>query len=568
MLSVAADAVDNGYAENIKSFESTYVINQDSSIDVTEDITYDFGDNQKHGIERQIQTTFSDKKAAISNVFAINENTGDYLNASVSQSDKYTVIRIGNSDTLVTGIHEYKIRYQLVGAFNYFSDKDEFYWQVTGTGWEVPIANASAIVDFANLGVDNATAYYCYAGTSSSQNACQKASLSTDKTYTFSQVQLASQNGLTIALAFAPGSVEKTIIPLTFGEKYGFYMTIGVEIFLLLIFIASVLYTNRYALKKGTIVPLYDPPEGMTPIETGFVLDTKADARDISAELIYFAVNGYLKITKIDSKSIFGKHSDYELTKLKEMLPDETKPYDSEIFEAIFQFGNTVKISELQARSGASTLSGQGASLIQIPRDIRNFFAEKGFVSKHAQATTMSVLVLIFIAFALVTMLGGAGIIPGLTFLGSYKLALIGSYFLLFGGIFFSGLMMKPLTKAGAELRDQALGLKMYIKTAEIDRIKFHNAPEKTPEQFEKLLPYAMVFGLEKEWAKQFEGIYTQNPSWYFDPSGTVFAPALFTDSLKSFSSSVGSSFSSSSSGSSGGGSVGGGGGGGGGGSW
>ena len=111
------------------------------------------------------------------------------------------------------------------------------------------------------------------------------------------------------------------------------------------------------------------------------------------------------------------------------------------------------------------------------------------------------------------------------------------------------------------------MGLKDYINVAEKDRIAFHNAPEKNPELFEKLLPFAMALGVEKKWAEQFEGIYTQEPNWYHGGIyGAHFSATSFGSSLSNFSTSSGSTLSSSSSG--GGGGVGGGGGGGGGGSW
>ena len=108
---------------------------------------------------------------------------------------------------------------------------------------------------------------------------------------------------------------------------------------------------------------------------------------------------------------------------------------------------------------------------------------------------------------------------------------------------------------------------------AEKERIKFHNAPEKTPQLFEKHLPYAMVLGVEKKWAKQFENIYTAPPSWY-EGDFAAFNAVIFVNSLNSFDShsrsALATSPSSAASGGSGfsGGSSGGGFGGGGGGSW
>jgi uncharacterized membrane protein len=120
-------------------------------------------------------------------------------------------------------------------------------------------------------------------------------------------------------------------------------------------------------------------------------------------------------------------------------------------------------------------------------------------------------------------------------------------------------------------VREQIQGLKRYIEVAEKDRINFHNAPEKKPELFEKLLPFAMVLGAEKAWAKQFEGIYSTPPSWYHGSSNSAFNAVLFTNNLSSFNAAATSSLTSApkgGSGSGGGGFSGGGFGGGGGGSW
>jgi uncharacterized membrane protein len=133
---------------------------------------------------------------------------------------------------------------------------------------------------------------------------------------------------------------------------------------------------------------------------------------------------------------------------------------------------------------------------------------------------------------------------------------------------------MPRRTKKGAIALEQILGLQLYLETAEKDRINFHNAPEKNPERFEKLLPYAMALGVEKAWAKQFEGIYNESPQWY--ESTEPFAVGAFANDMHSFnnvaSSAMSSQPSSAASGSSGfssgGGFSGGGFGGGGGGSW
>jgi uncharacterized membrane protein len=130
--------------------------------------------------------------------------------------------------------------------------------------------------------------------------------------------------------------------------------------------------------------------------------------------------------------------------------------------------------------------------------------------------------------------------------------------------------LMSARTALGVEIKEHLKGLKEYIKTAEKDRIDFHNAPEKNPELFEALLPFAIIFGLEKKWAKEFDDLHMSEPSWYSGGSYTSFSALAFVGDMSSFSSTMASTSTSTpgGSGSGGGGFSGGGGGGGGGGSW
>ena len=122
-------------------------------------------------------------------------------------------------------------------------------------------------------------------------------------------------------------------------------------------------------------------------------------------------------------------------------------------------------------------------------------------------------------------------------------------------------------TKSARELRAKLLGYKRFLEMTEKDRLDFHQAPERKPEEFFTYLPYAIAFGVEKKWAAQFGTMTLENPVWYHGASST-FTPAVFVSSFGDFSPSFGKSQSSGGSGSGGGGFSGGGGGGGGGGSW
>jgi uncharacterized membrane protein len=126
---------------------------------------------------------------------------------------------------------------------------------------------------------------------------------------------------------------------------------------------------------------------------------------------------------------------------------------------------------------------------------------------------------------------------------------------------------MDRRTGLGYEALNHLEGFKLFLSVTDKERFAFHNAPEKSPELFMKYLPYAVAFGVEKEWAKVFASLTIPNPNWYEGSGGiSAFSATALTSDLASFSTSF--SASSGTSGSSGGGSSGGGGGGGGGGSW
>jgi uncharacterized membrane protein len=133
---------------------------------------------------------------------------------------------------------------------------------------------------------------------------------------------------------------------------------------------------------------------------------------------------------------------------------------------------------------------------------------------------------------------------------------------------------------------DRVDGFKMFLTAVDADRLQTLQTtipPEKTPQLFERFLPYALALGVEHAWAEQFSQVLARavaagagggtsySPSWYAGAGFASFSASEFTSSFSSsFSSAVSSSSAApgSSSGSGGGGSSGGGGGGGGGGGW
>jgi uncharacterized membrane protein len=127
---------------------------------------------------------------------------------------------------------------------------------------------------------------------------------------------------------------------------------------------------------------------------------------------------------------------------------------------------------------------------------------------------------------------------------------------------------MPAKTGQGVLVHEKIEGFRRYLSVAEKDRLEFHNAPEKTPELFDRFLPYAIALGVEDKWAEQFKDLELPERDWYTGSPGTAFTAAALVSDLSSFTGDVSAAAAPKSSGSSGGGFSGGGFGGGGGGSW
>jgi uncharacterized membrane protein len=84
--------------------------------------------------------------------------------------------------------------------------------------------------------------------------------------------------------------------------------------------------------------------------------------------------------------------------------------------------------------------------------------------------------------------------------------------------------LLEARTPLGRAIADEIEGMRLYLTVAEKDRLAFHNPPDRTPEHFEKLLPYAIALGVEDDWAKQFSDVFDRitaetkqsyHPTWY-----------------------------------------------------
>lgn len=542
------------FAEEITQLDVDIVINRDATASVVETIHYDFGNLQKHGIYRDIPVKYTtdqgnNRSITLNNISVTDENGNKYKFA-ISREGKQKRIKIGDANSYVTGSKVYVISYMVDGAMNYFDTHDEFYWNAVATGWTVPINTAGIHINAPALQkVD------CFFGVYGASTKCDSVSEKDGDSVTFTQENITPGKGVTTVIGMPVGTIHK---PNTLEKIQKFLLDNWVIFIPLFVFALMMFLWSQHGKDpkgRGTIVPYYQAPEDLSPAEVGMIANDVLKKEHISALLIDLAVKGYMHIRRVKKATIFSS-ADYIFVKTPKDITHLSNVDERELFDKLFSFASNgeVKMSKLQDKFYKK--------MEKIMTNVREQVVTKGYYVKNPKTVRQ-----IYIAIGVLILFCGylSSVFFGTVAL--FSVSISGIIIIIFSFI------MPQRTKKGAIVREQIFGLKLYMETAEKDRINFHNAPEKEPKKFEELLPYAMVLGVEKEWAKQFEDIYKgQNPEWY--EGNDVFTPTMFASDMRSFSeravSSMSSSPSSAGSGGSGfsGGGSGGGFGGGGGGSW
>ncbi len=552
----AAPAFSQDYnSEHISDFNTVIKINKDGTFNVKETIAYDFLNLSRHGIYRDIpylKTNDQGKKFALDfSVISVTDELGNPYQYSVSKSTSFLKIKIGDPNETISGKHTYVINYQVKGGLTYFSDHDELYWNITGNGWQVPILAAKTtvilpqVIPVADIKADCFTGYQGEKG-----NLCQKATYD-DRVEIISSNVLNAGQGMTIVVGF-PKNIVAVVEP---KEATSFFDTalakLLVTVFIVVLIGGAILWYIIYPLwlpvkwylygrdpdiKEGSVRAWFDPPKTeagrfLTPVETGSLIDERVDYRDIFAMIIHLAQRGYFKIVE-------KKKDDFYFIKLKDYTNDkELQVFEKDFLESAFHDKDEIRIKETKFYRAI----GEETKMIYEALVNQNFFP------KNPNSVRVFYNIMAGVAAA--------------TF----------NFQLLFSALVF-GRQMPRKTIKGVRMANFARSLKNFLSSQE-RQLEFQ---AKNQMFFEKLLPYAIAFGVEKIWAKRFEDVKMTNPEWYEGPSTGNFYSGYFigrlTSSMNSFrSSTVPPSSSVSSSGfHSGfsGGFSGGGGGGGGGGSW
>ncbi|MGV3490590.1 MAG: DUF2207 domain-containing protein [Devosia sp.] len=614
--------------EVITSFASAVELRADGSVEVLETIAvFAEGIEIRRGIYRDIPLIMinPDNSRLRSNleVIAVSRDGQNEPYKLENLGNGYKRIRIGDPDVFVTyGPHTYTIRYTMSRMGRSFADHDELFWNATGNYWNFPIEDSVTSIELPpGAVIDQLVGYTGVPG--STEQAVEITRVSDTRAIFRTTRPLASGEGVSVAASF-----QKGILAEPQGlDRLTYWLSDHRDVVVPGIAVALVLLYNLLAWSqvgrdppKGTIIPLFHPPKGFSPALAHWVHKMGWEKSGWTAFTAAIFDLGAKGLVKIDNP---GKT--LTITRTKVAAPADLRGAERVLFNYFDSKGsvtvntsNGPKLNETRTQF-MSAIEGENRS-VYFNRNAG--YVVFGLVFSGALLLALVIfdmidpVTLIFAAMAGVSIGILSGIVRNFLTMPILGRIILGFWVVLFGsnalsaisslwaGLRFDtpviaagmivlinvvfGVLMRAPTVQGRKAMDQLEGFRMYMDTAEKNRLNLVGEPPMTVDRFERMLPYAIALDVEKPWSEHFEAELARNavggaPSGDYQPnfySGRSWSAGSgsFSNTVSSVatgmsaamiasqpSSSSGSGFSG---GGGGGGGSGGGGGGGGGGGW
>lgn len=515
--------------EHIKSYDSHIIINKDGSLDITETIVaYAEGINIQRGIYRDFPTYYKGNGIFTSVIVPFDVQgvwvDGNQIPINVENISRGKRVYLGNAQLNVPADHTFILKYKTARQLGFFKDYDELFFNGIGQDWEFSIARATVTLVLPQ-GIN---AYECKVlasvGALDSQERSYSAKIIDNSTIQFEATRrLNPYEGLTFTVGFKKG----VVVPPTFSESKAFFLRDNSQLIISLLFLFFLLLFLIFSYLKvqnnrppGVIIPLFEAPQNFTPGMVNYFVKRKVTPDTLSSDIIAMAVAGFITIETKEEGFIF-KSTAYQLTRTDKEVADV---YHKEQLNELFQ--------------------GDASSLIitqSYNKSVESFFKKtESLCSKKVGILFDNHISIIIIAI----FIGVGSLLIQLLVSNVLELPFIdtigntsGILYALIIGIFI--FFFRGYTHNGYGIKDEIDGFKLYLETAERERLKFVSTPPvMTPQHYETMLPYAMALGVEQAWTQTFTPLFKKleqagtpyHPYWYH---GRPLRPAVFFRSFR-----------------------------------
>lgn len=558
---VPADTSDFSFS----LFAGEYFLSRDdaghSTLRTVETFVAEFPDfDQNRGIIRAIPNDY-DGVPLNTTVESVTDAAGAPVNFESADTGGFTELALG-TDEFVQGSQTYVITYTQQNVVRAFADTndDELYWDTNGTGFDQPFGTVAARVH-----VDPSIAEFltgnnaCYTGAQGDSGDCeivQEAdpdAAPAGQMLTAEAADLGPGENLTVAIGFTEGTfvqVPADYQPESNGQP-GFTSPIGSFPFVLIgvALLGGVFALARFFVRvrepkgRGTIIAQYSVPAGYNLLEAADLIGRPSAA--MAAQIVSFAVRGNVRILDYPVTDGGG---DFTLQLLTAAGVDDQ---EHAVLAALFPGLQGGAVCELGV---ADNTLAQGLAAAGKDATRRNI--ARGWRARPA-LTRARIGLLLGLGAVFVAVFGVLNLVdpPAVWW---FPLLVVAGAAVIVGIVAARRPML--LTEAGVERRDFLTGMKVYLNLAEADRFRMLQSPEgalrvtvpsAVPAQnptgvvppnavpagagdgpatdtvelvklYEKLLPYAVLWGIEREWAAELSVYYEQEalqPGWFVSQS-------------------------------------------------
>lgn len=543
-------AVPSLAREEIRAMASDVTLRADGSVLVVETIDIRAEGNRiRRGIYRDIPVTMlgdAGNKIRIDIDVRSVTRDGSPETFRVERMGDFRRIWIGDSANLLArGDHRYVVTYAMERMARPIEGGDELYWNATGNYWDFPILSAVARVSLPEGAVIDRLAAYTGA-VGSSESAVTITRQSDGSAIFRSRRELAPGEGMTVAVSFQKGIVtypeglEGLLQALS--DLREVWLPIGAVLLLLLYNFTAWLRVGRDP-PRGTIIPLFHPPKGFSPALAHYVHNwgfANSGWTAMTAAIFNLGVKGLVLIDNTDKTltvSATGKQ------------PDEKLSSGEEVLFSYFSARGSVSFDKANGTAlGTKRTEFVGA----ITRENRSLWFNNNIMFAVISFFLAGMMLLLMVIYDVLDpgwlIIGAAGgifigVIGSLIFntlrSGGWQrylvIAFVGIFaFNLGGGLLDSltnltidtatlaagslvaislvfTILMRAPTVQGRKIMDEIEGFKLYLETAEKNRLNIVDEPPMTIDRFERILPYAIALGVEKPWSEHFEAELQRN---------------------------------------------------------
>ena len=514
------------HSEKIRNYEVTVQINKNGTLTVNEVIDYQFGEEFKHGIYRDIPLRskrfgFDVHKSFIKmNWIKRDGKDEEYTKNHFYEGIRY---RIG-SETELVNLYKTESVYELnYDIYNAVFEKDgiyQVYYNAIGQFWNVPIEQASVIIRFPDgqkIKKNEIEKLEVYTG-SYGEKGENYDILENDEEIHISTKELEAKNGLTFMLNLKTDKISPTLVD-KLKIVYLSNPAIIILPFLLLFLTIYSIVTWKFFGKDPqgkSVIPEFNLPKDISPMFAAYINGERDTVEILNAGIFTLLTKGFIVANRVNGEIKYNKEyktvytQETELAEEERMLLDALSSEKNDIFgseKRIYNKANSI-IEILKDKYHKIIYKNNGSFLVPFycaaPVFMIFIFSQTNFeifnpfIILYILITLGSFFHRIWITVSKKLLIGLLIIvILGVSFYQGIEIFVFTTYFVILFIVYAK--LIGKYTNEGLRKKEYLKGMKMYIKTAEENQIrKFDNVKELI-EYFNGILPFAVALGVKNE---------------------------------------------------------------------